>query len=335
VYLLLRQTLTNQHGRVALNGDWSRLYDLFSHLRDQPVTHPEFVAICKALQEGIFERFQRFAQQHVTERLPLLISGGCGLNCDWNTMWRDSGLFESVFVPPVTNDSGIAIGAAAMVQFLETKKMKLAWDAYAGEEFVREPADFTAAGFREFALDYAQLSEWLVRRELVVAWVQGRYEIGPRALCHRSLLAAPFVSRAQSALNRIKKREPFRPVAPVCLEDEVSEHFQWSGPSPHMLYFQKVRTRELEAITHVDGTARVQTMSRSQDRRTTELLEAFRDKTGFGVLCNTSLNFLGKGFINRTNDLLQYVKETNISAFVIEDKMYLSAAKYAQFTQED
>lgn len=327
---LLDAKLAIQEGRVALNGEGPRLYDAFAHLRDQPVTAAEMVAICKRLQDGIFERFHAFAQQHVTERLPLLISGGCGLNCDWNTMWRDSGLFESVFVPPVANDSGIAIGAAAMVQYLETKKMKVEWDVYAGEEFVHEPMDFAAAGFVEMPLNYAVLSEWLVRWEMIVAWVQGRYEIGPRALCHRSLLAAPFVRRAQNALNKVKNREPFRPVAPVCLEDEVSKHFDWTGPSPHMLHFQKVRSRELEAVTHADGTARVQTINRHQDRRTAELLEAFRAKTGFGVLCNTSLNFLSRGFINRTSDLVRYVKDNGIPAMVIENRMFVTAQMHAQ-----
>lgn len=321
---LLNAKLTIREGRIALNGNWTKLYDQFAHLRDAPVTDPRFVAICRALQESIFERFRRFAEKHVAQKLPLLISGGCGLNCDWNTMWRESGLFESVFVPPVPNDCGIAIGAAAMVQYMETRKMKVEWDAYAGEEFVHEPTDFAAAGFIEMPLNYTTLSEWLMRWEMVVAWVQGRYEIGPRALCHRSLLAAPFSSQAQRALNTIKNREMFRPVAPVCLEDEVSKHFEWQGPSPHMLYFQRVRTRELEAITHVDRTARVQTITRAQDRRTAELLEAFRAKTGFGVLCNTSLNFLGRGFINRTSDLVRYVRDTSIPAMVIDGRMYVT-----------
>lgn len=330
VHMLLDAQLTIRDGRVALNGDATRLYDVFERFRELPVTHPDFVAICKALQEAIFARFQQFAHEHIKQRLPLVISGGCGLNCDWNTMWRDSGLFESVFVPPVSNDSGIAIGAAAMVQYLETKKMKIQWDVYAGEAFVHEPTDFAAADFIEMPLDFAAVCEWLLRWELIVPWVQGRYEIGPRALCHRSLLAAPFIRRAQNALNKVKNREPFRPVAPVCLEEDVSKHFAWTGPSPHMLYFQKVRSRELEAVTHVDGTARVQTITRAQDPRTAALLETFRDITGFGVLCNTSLNFLGRGFINRTSDLLRYVKDSGLSAMVIEDKMYISREMHAR-----
>ena len=327
---LLDTKMNHASSRIALNGNWTALYDSFEKYRDVPVTNPEFVAICKALQEGVFERFHRFATTHMTERLPLLISGGCGLNCDWNTMWRDCGLFESVFVPPVTNDSGIAIGAAAVVQYHETRKMKVDWDVYAGEAFVHEPMNFAAEGFMELDLNYDTLTEWLLRWEMVVAWIQGRYEIGPRALCHRSLIAAPFTRGIQNELNRIKGREYFRPVAPVCMEEEVSKYFDWSGPSPYMLYFQKVKRRELAAVTHVDGTARVQTLNRTQDRATYDLLAKFRAKTGYGVLCNTSLNFPGRGFINRTSDIVRYAKDTSIPAFVINDKMYISAAKQAQ-----
>lgn len=326
---LLDSEMLARSGRVALDGDWRRLYRAFEKFRDVEVTDPEFVSLCKSLQDGVFERFRRFAEANLRERLPLVISGGCGLNCDWNTMWRDSGLFESVFVPPVTNDCGIAIGAAAVVQHLETGRMKLDWDVYAGETFVREPVDFAAAGFVEMDLDNATLAQWL-QQGLVIAWIQGRYEMGARALCHRSLIASPFTSGMQDELNRIKNRERFRPVAPVCLEEDVSKHFAWSGPSPYMLYFQKVKSKELEAITHADGTARVQTVNRSQDRATYDLLRAFRDLTGYGVLCNTSLNFLGRGFINRTSDIVRYVSQTGIPAMVIDDKMYIAAQRQAQ-----
>jgi len=319
-----------ENGTIALDGDWDVLYRMFEAFRDVPVTDPEFVAICKALQDAVFERFYRFAKDNMKEKLPLLISGGCGLNCDWNTMWRDTGLFESVFVPPVTNDSGIAIGAAAVVQHMHTGHMKLDWNVYVGEEFIDEPVNFPAAGFTEMHLDYNVLTDWLLKHDMVVAWIQGRYEMGPRALCHRSLIAAPFRKATQNELNRIKQREPFRPVAPVCMEEEVSRYFEWTGPSPYMLYFQKVKSPRLEAITHADGTARVQTINRQQDAMTYQLLRTFRDKSDYGVLCNTSLNFLGCGFINRTSHIVQYVKETAIPAFVINNKMYLSIEKQQQ-----
>jgi hydroxymethyl cephem carbamoyltransferase len=104
----------------------------------------------------------------------------------------------------------------------------------------------------------------------------------------------------------------------------MGRHFDWRGPNPHLAYLQRVHSRELEAIRHVDGRASVLTMTRAQDRRTTELLEAFHAKTGFGVLCQAPLCFPGRGFINRSSDLLRFVKQTGVNGFVIDGRMYLS-----------
>lgn len=323
--LLLDSWVTHaRHERISLNGDRDLLYRELSYLEGKSVDSPEFVALCKALQDGIFERFFAVARRNVSRKLPLLIAGGCALNCDWNTQWRNCGLFSSVFVPPVPSDCGIAIGVAAAVNYVKTGRMKLRWDVYAGEEFVEESGELEARGFREQPLDLEALCERMLERDWVVAWVQGRYEIGPRALCHRSLMAAPFRPEIRDRLNAIKKREYFRPVAPVCLEETVSEHFDWRGPSPHMLYFQNVRSRDLGATTHLDGTARVQTVSASQDRRTWALLDGMRKLGGLGVACNTSLNFLGKGFINRSSDLARYAAEQRLDAVVVNDRMYVN-----------
>jgi predicted NodU family carbamoyl transferase len=313
-------------GLIALDGDIDRLYAELAHLKDEPVDSPEFVALCKSLQDAIFERYYELARRFVTKKLPLLISGGCGLNCDWNSQWRDCGLFSSVFVAPVPNDSGIAIGAAAAINYVRTGKMKLRWSVYGGEEFVHEDGHLEGGGFVERPLDLDRLCEGMINQDWVVAWIQGRYEIGPRALCHRSLMAAPFSTKTRDRLNEIKQREYFRPVAPVCMEECVSDYFDWQGPSPYMLYFQHVRSRELGAVTHLDGTARVQTINASEDARTHALLQIFKKKTGFGVACNTSLNFPGKGFINRTSDIAKYAKAQGLQCVVIDDRMYLNSA---------
>jgi hydroxymethyl cephem carbamoyltransferase len=325
--LLLDSWVTHaRHERISLNGDLDLLYRELSYLDGKPVDSPEFVALCRALQEGIFQRFHEAARRHVGRKLPLLIAGGCALNCDWNTQWRNCGLFSSVFVPPVPNDCGIAIGVAAAVNYVKTGRMKLRWDVYAGEEFVEEEGHFAERGFREQDLDLEWLCEGMLERDWVVAWVHGRYEMGPRALCHRSLIAAPFRTEIRERLNAIKQREYFRPVAPVCLEDAVGDYFDWRGPSPHMLYFQHVRSPGLRATTHLDGTARAQTVNESQDKATYSLLQEMRKLSGVGVACNTSLNFLGKGFINRSSDLARYAGEQQLDAVVVNDRMYVSRA---------
>jgi predicted NodU family carbamoyl transferase len=285
------------------------------------VESQEFKDLAARHSEAIFDTFYEVAKRELKKGYPLLISGGCGLNCDWNSQWRDCGLFESVFVPPVPNDTGSAIGTAVDAQRHFTGNAKLKWDVYAGVEFdddVRPPDSFDC-----FDLDLSHVAQ-LLAAGLVLAWVQGRCEMGPRALGNRSLLASPLDGAMHDRLNKIKERESYRPIAPLCLEEDVAQHFDWKGDSPYMLYFQRVLTRELPAVTHVDGTARVQTVNEHQNREMWNLLKAFKALTGFGVLCNTSLNFPGRGFINCTSSLVQYVDENDIDGFVLFDKLYLS-----------
>jgi hydroxymethyl cephem carbamoyltransferase len=292
--------------------------------RDTPffdigLDNQSFHDLARHFQLAIFERFHDFAKARLKGGLPLLISGGCGLNCDWNSLWRETGLFADVFVQPCANDSGSAIGTAADAQFHLTGNAKIDWSVYAGETFVQDDADLT--GFEAKPLALAELARELAGGA-VLAWVQGRYEIGPRALGNRSLIAAPFTRETHARLNRIKKREGFRPIAPILMEEELDRLYRHNGPSPHMLYFQRVKTDALQAVTHVDGTARVQTVRRDQNAEMYALLDAFRALTGFGVLCNTSLNFNGKGFINRMSDLVRYARETGLDGFVVGNTCY-------------
>lgn len=281
-----------------------------------------FRDLARRFQSEIFERFHDFARKNMRDGLPLLVSGGCGLNCDWNSDWRATGLFGDVFVPPCANDSGSAIGTAADAQFALTGKVKLEWSVYAGEDFIID--DTEPKGFVPERRDDAEIARRLADGA-VFAWVQGRYEIGPRALGNRSLLAAPFTAETHARLNAIKRREGFRPIAPIMMEEELDRLFHNHGTSPHMLYFQRVKTDALKAVTHVDGTARVQTVSRVQNSRIYDLLSAFKRLTGYGVLCNTSLNFNGKGFINRMSDLALYARQTGLDGFVVGDRFYRKA----------
>jgi predicted NodU family carbamoyl transferase len=284
-------------------------------------TAPAFRSFAHALSDRMFERFFDAISQRVSDRRPLLIAGGCGLNCGWNTRWRDSGLFADVFIPPCPDDSGIPIGAAVDAQRLFTGKAKLSWSVYSGEPFACDAG--VPASFREDELDCRRLAQMLLNGA-VIAWVEGRYEIGPRALGHRSLLASPFNRSMTDRLNWIKSREDYRPIAPVCREEDVSKHFAWNGPSPYMLHFQRVTDPRLKAVTHEDGTARIQTITGDSNPQLYRLLTAFADLTGVGVLCNTSLNFPGRGFVNRMSDLTRFVVERRLEAFVVDQRMYVN-----------
>lgn len=291
------------------------------------VEHPAFKTLARKHSDAIFERFHAFAREHLTEGLPLVIGGGCGLNCDWNSAWKATGLFADVFVPPCTNDSGAAIGTAAEAQFHLTGSAKINWSVYAGEDFVNDLA--APAEAETMALDLDEVSRRLADGA-VIAWVQGRYEIGPRALGNRSILANTFSSDIHARLNAIKKREGFRPIAPICLEEEVGRLFEHDGPSPHMLYFQMVKTDAIPAVTHVDGSARLQSVNVTQNPKMHALLERFKALTGYGILCNTSLNFNGTGFINRLSDLHAYALDRGLDGYVVGDRYYCLAEHHAR-----
>lgn len=290
------------------------------------VDDPEFRNFAGIFSDRLFERFYNFAETNFTRGMPLLISGGCGLNCDWNTKWRETGLFSEVFVPPVANDSGSAIGTAIDAQFYFTGNPKVSWDVYSGLEFLSDP--FDASQFDEYEASHSVVAEML-DSNLIIGWVHGKCEIGPRALGNRSILAAPFKDATKVRLNEIKQREQFRPIAPVCLEEDSAKWFGCNRPSPYMLYTQIVSTEKLAAVTHVNKTARIQTVSANSNRNLHELLLAFKTRTGFGVLCNTSLNFKGKGFINSRTELSAYALEHGLDGFVVDGQAYMvKSSKY-------
>jgi hydroxymethyl cephem carbamoyltransferase len=292
---------------------WSRLYNC-------GVESQSFKDFSKRLSDAIFDRFYSFAKSQLKPGLPLLVSGGCGLNCEWNSRWRECGLFSEVFVPPCCNDSGCAIGTAAHAQFLATGIAKIGWSAYAGEEF-KEDAELDKTRFERVQWSMEQLAMRL-EKGAIFAWVEGKYEIGPRALGHRSLLAEPFCDGTLNRLNAIKQRETYRPIAPICTLSGM-RNFSPNATSPYMLYFYRVTNPRLRAVTHVDGSARTQSVSSKDAPLLHNLLEAFGRRTGEEVLCNTSLNFNRKGFINRLSDLQKFAFEAKLEGFVVNGKIYV------------
>lgn len=285
------------------------------------VDDPEFRNFAGIFSDKIFDVFYQFAKANMKKRMPLIIAGGCGLNCDWNTKWRETGLFSEVLVPPVANDSGSAIGTAIDAQFHFTGNPKIDWNVYSGLDFIAA-GSFDLAQYDVCETNYELIADMLAS-DLILGWVSGKYEIGPRALGNRSILAAPFQDSTRVRLNEIKQREQFRPIAPVCLEDEAARWFGCDQASPFMLFTHRVKTTALAAVTHVNGTARIQTVSPVTNRNLYELLVAFKARTGYGVLCNTSLNFNGRGFINRIDDLSAYAVKHNLDGFVVEGRTYL------------
>jgi predicted NodU family carbamoyl transferase len=294
----------------------------------------EFRNFAGIYSDQIFEKFHRFARKNLRKGLPLIITGGCGLNCDWNTKWRDTSLFSEVFVPPVANDTGSAIGTAIDAQLHFTGDAKIEWDVYSGLPFQnKSPIIRGRYDIRDVTNDDVA---HMLGSGMILGWVSGKYEIGPRALGNRSILAAPFDRATTVRLNDIKQREQFRPIAPVCLEEDAERWFGCNHASPFMLFTYKASTDALAAVTHVNDTARLQTVGPSTNARLHDLLVAFKAHTGFGVLCNTSLNFTGKGFINNLTDLDAYTVDRELDGFVVEGCAYLlrSSERYKAYLRE-
>lgn len=223
--------------------------------------------------------------------------GGSALNIKWNSTIRASGMFQDMFVPPFPNDSGSSLGAACAAMWDKTNHKYLQWHPYLGPDIVEKEA---VEGWKKQPFDIEQLAHLLHVSQEPIVFLSGNAEIGPRALGHRSILAAATSTAMKARLNNAKKRESFRPVAPICLAEDAPEIFDPGSPDPHMLFEHQVKPAwrdKVSTICHLDGSARLQTVSaQSKAIEVRSLLEAYKEISGIPLLCNTSANFNGSGF---------------------------------------
>ncbi|MGC4935168.1 carbamoyltransferase family protein [Gordonia sp. DT30] len=254
----------------------------------------------------------------------LAMAGGTALNCVANTRIHHEGPFESVWVQPAAGDSGTALGAALAVSADAGDTIAPFPGADLGREFDDRDiaAQLTAARVPfERPDDIGAACAQILADDGILAWFQGRSEFGPRALGHRSLLANPSNERNLERINDVKGREQFRPIAPMVLADRAAEIFSRGPiPSPYMLFVHDVhpdwRVR-LPAVTHVDGTARIQTVDRESDPQTAHLLECVAEKTGVPVIVNTSLNTAGRPMVDSVLDALELFGSAPVDAMAL------------------
>lgn len=231
----------------------------------------------------------------------LVITGGVGLNCVANARVLRETEFERVWVPPCASDTGAPLGSA-MWYYHQVLDGPRAFEmthpfygkAYSDQEILTA---LHAAGLQYERLDEAELLPRVARNladQKIVGWFQDRYEIGPRALGNRSILADPRSLKIKDLINaRIKYREPFRPFAPAVLVERASEFFEITQPDPFMTMAPRVHPDKVDVIpaaVHVDGTGRIQTVRREDNPRYYAIIEAFGEITGVPVLINTSFN---------------------------------------------
>ncbi len=248
----------------------------------------------------------RGIQRLVPEGAPLCFTGGAALNIKWNSAIRRAGY--PLWVPPFPNDCGNAIGAAVCEQVFRTGRWHIEWDVYSGPPLL--PLTAPVKGWSTHTCSMVDLARHLFTHAYSPTVVlMDRAELGPRALGHRSVFTSPFYEANKIRLNAIKQREDFRPVAPICLESDADRYFSPGTPDPYMLFDHEVREgyrHKLPAITHTDGTARLQTINRRQDPQLHELLSEFQRLSGFPILCNTSANDLGKGFFPDVRSAMEW-----------------------------
>lgn len=280
----------------------------------------DFRNIAAALSDVVLDKLITFIEAKIDKGMPLVIGGEGALNSGWATALAELGTITDMFITPTANDAGCAIGTAVDAMRHLTGNAKLNWSIYAGRPFSDDRAATLGLGEGE-ELDVNLVADALAQ-DYVLGWARGSCEMGRRALGNRSILAAPFEERTRARINRIKERALDCPVSPICREEDVSDHFVCAGPSPYMLYLKEVTDPRLRAITHIDGTARLQTVSHRQNPILHNLLTAFKKRTGVGVLCNTSLNFKGAGFINKTSDLHHFARAKGLDGFVAGIRLY-------------
>lgn len=288
----------------------------------------------------------------------LVLAGGVALNCVGNGRLLREGPFKNIWIQPAAGDAGGALGAALCVWhgFLDKPRkvngksdlqfQSLLGPSYTRDETVEAVAKFNAVYEEVAESDLCNAVAEILADENVVGWFQGRMEFGPRALGNRSIIADPRSPRMQSNLNlKIKFRESFRPFAPAVLAEKASEYFDINHPSPYMLMVAPVAESkrrqmtseeesrfgieklnairsEIPAVTHVNYSARIQTVASDSHPRFHELLSAFDKKAGCPILVNTSFNVRGEPIVCTPEDAYTCFMRTNMDVLVINNMIF-------------
>ncbi|MCX4161792.1 MULTISPECIES: carbamoyltransferase C-terminal domain-containing protein [Paraburkholderia] len=300
--------------------------------------HKDIAAALQDVLETIGLHIARHFQQHTGMR-NLALAGGVAHNCSMNGKLLYEGMFDEIFVQPAAHDAGCALGAALEIDRNSRTESRqtilphvfLGKDIGPHEEIKNEVSLWSAFADVVELTDRSKEVASLIADGAVIGWVQGRSEFGPRSLGNRSILADPRPEENKRIINAIvKKREAYRPFAPSVLEEYVAEYFEVGKAQvnfPYMTFVLRTRrsSPRLGAVTHIDGTARVQTVSKSTNMRFWELINAFREKTGVAVLLNTSFNNNAEPIIDSVQDAFACFFTTELNYLVVDN--YLIARK--------
>ena len=290
--------------------DWDSLVK--RRAAGEPLTseHADLAASVQRVTEDVLLDLARWLHGRTGGR-DLAMAGGVALNCVANSRLHREGPFDRIWVQPAAGDAGTALGAALHVASSAGETVLPMPDAYLGRGWTDDELEAwlrTARWPYERPASVAGAVAAELAADRIVAWFQGRSEFGPRALGSRSLLAHPGRKANLDRLNAVKGREEFRPVAPMVLADRAAGIFHGPLPSPYMLFVHTVDPawrEKIPAVVHVDGSARVQTVDRSEQPLLAGMLERFAALTGLPVVVNTSLNTAGRPMVDDPRDALE------------------------------
>jgi carbamoyltransferase len=265
--------------------------------------------------------------QRETGQKALVMAGGVALNSAFNGKVLPQTAFEDIYIQPAAGDAGTSLGACYYIyhQVLGQPRVFVQDNAYTGPRYTNGAV---ADALRRYDLSYRELDDQaltteaarIVARGDVLGWFQGRMEWGPRALGNRSIIADPRRDDMKDILNaRIKHREPFRPFAPSILEEAVGDYFDQSYPDPFMIKVYNVlpeKHGEIPAVTHVDGTGRLQTVNRDVNPLYWQLIKAFEAETGTPVVLNTSFNE-NEPIVCTPDEAIDCFQRTKMDALVV------------------
>ena len=289
--------------------------------------HYDLAASCQAVVEEVLILNAKLLQER-TGLKKLCLAGGVTLNCVANAKILEQTGFNDIFVQPAAGDAGGALGAALYVYHaLHKKGPRQSFNhAYLGPSYSDEEIEraLAEAGLKSRRVDEDTLCRDVARaihENKAIGWFQGRMEFGPRALGNRSIIGNATFNGMKDILNlRIKKREPFRPFAPIVLEESTNKYFHLDIKSPYMLLAPLVREamrEKVPAITHVDGTARVQTCDQTSNIRLRKLITEFEKLSGVPVIINTSFNRKGEPVVCTPAHAIACYLETQMDLLAI------------------
>ncbi len=344
--------------RMCKDKKWERLFGIPKRESESKLTQP-YMDLALAIQDVTEEVVLRLARtaKDLTGSENLVMAGGVALNCVANARIQNSGIFKRLWVQPASGDAGGALGAALSALYIwkgaerkpeNTDSMKGAYlgPAYGDADIQRLEYQFHAnwKPYPKFDLLCEDTARLLTQGN-VVGWFQGRMEWGPRALGNRSILADPRNPEMQKRMNlKIKFRESFRPFAPSVLAEDVGEYFDIDTDSPYMLLVAPVTCHhrkdistsgqtelfdrlyqlrsDIPAITHIDFSARIQTVHKETNERYWQLIQAFKQLTGCGLLVNTSFNVRGEPIVCSPGDAYRCFMRTDMDWLVINNCLF-------------